>query len=142
MFAFATSLTADLRTPSTRRATCIARPPRVRVAPATRMGIGEDGLQEDLHLAREYIEKGGTVDDVKNMLTRLEQRRAILALQVTTIEDVMAVLIKNNLRGDRSLVAEAMEAALGIFSKSEDDYPSTGTPSGYTMDPLRKQPKF
>ncbi len=106
------------------------------------MGVGEDGLQEDLDFARGCIEGGCEIDAVQNVLTRLEQRRAVLALEVSTIEEVMATLAKENLGGDRSLVAEAMEAAVRIFSKVEDNYPSTSPPSGYTMDPLKKQPKF
>lgn len=106
------------------------------------MGLGEDGLEEDLDFARGCIEGGCAVDAVQGVLTRLEQRRAVLALELTQIEEVMATLARENLGGDRSLVAQAMEAAVRIFSKVEDNYPKTGNPSGYTMDPLRKQPKY
>lgn len=106
------------------------------------MGVGEDGLQEDLDFARNCIEGGCEIDAVQGVLTRLEQRRAVLALEVSQIEEIMSVLARENLGGDRSLIAEAMEAAISIFSKTSDNYPKTGVPSPYSMDPLKEQPKF
>lgn len=107
-----------------------------------RMGVGEDGLQEDLDFARGCITEGCSVDAVQEVLTRLEQRRAVLALEVTKIEEVMATLARENLDGDRSLVEQAMEAAVSIFSKADDNYPSATPAAGYTMDPIKRQPKF
>ena len=107
------------------------------------MGLGEDGLKEDLDVAQGCIDEGCTVDAVQEVLTRLERRRAVLALEVSTIEEIMAVLAKENLGGDRSLVAEAMAAAVSIFATTNDDYPSVGTQTNaWTLDPLKKQPKL
>lgn len=142
MCAFVTGVGSALRLRTGRRSVCNLSTPRVRVAPRVRMGVGEDGLKEDLDFARGCIEEGCAVDAVQSVLTRLEQRRAVLSLEVSQIEEVMATLAKENLGGNRSLVAEAMEAAVAIFAKSEDNYPATGNPQGYTMDPLKKQPKF
>ncbi len=138
--AFVSSFT-PLARGSTRHAVCRTPARTARVA-RVRMGIGEDGLQEDLDFAQKCIETGCEVDAVQQVLTRLEQRRAVLALEVSQIEEVMATLARENLGGDRSLVEEAMVAALRIFSKPEDNYPKASPPAGYTMDPLKKQPKF
>lgn len=128
------------RTAVCRRAPVTA-PGRARATPV-RMGLGEDGLKEDLDFAQGCIEEGCSIDAVQQVLTRLEQRRAVLALEVSNIEEVMATLARENLGGDRNLVSEAMEAAVRIFSKVDDNYPATSHPSGYTMDPLKKQPKY
>lgn len=107
------------------------------------MGLGEDGLQEDMSFAKNCIEEGCAIDAVQDVLTRLERRRAVLALEITQIEDVMAILAKENLGGDRSLVSAAMEAAVSIFSKANDDYPGVGTATNaWTLDPLKEQPKY
>lgn len=108
-----------------------------------RMGLGEDGLKEDLEFAQSCVEGGCAIDAVQDVLTRLERRRAVLALEVSQIEDIMAVLAKENLGGDRNLVAEAMAAAVSIFAKTNDDYPGVGsTTNAWTLDPIKKQPKF
>lgn len=107
------------------------------------MGLGEDGLKEDLDFAQQCIDEGCSIDAVQDVLTRLERRRAVLALEVTQIEEIMAILAKENLGGDRNLVAQAMEAAVSIFSKANDDYPGVGqTTNPWTLDPLKKQPKL
>lgn len=141
MVAFVTAAALRVRGAHGRDTVC-SRASRPRVASRVRMGLGEDGLSEDLDFAQGCIEDGCSVDAVQEVLTRLEQRRAVLALEVSKIEEVMATLARENLAGDRNLVGEAMEAAVRIFSKVEDNYPSTSPPSGYTMDPLKKQPKF
>lgn len=124
-----------------RRAARAARAARGRMAP--RMGLGEDGLKEDMEFAQGCIEEGCTVDAVQDVLTRLERRRGVLALELSQIEEVMAVLAKENLGGDRSLVAEAMAAAVSIFAKTDDDYPSVGSNTNpWTLDPIKKQPKL
>lgn len=123
-----------------------SRPARKYVTPArriVRMGLGEDGLDEDLKAARECVEGGCAVDAVQDILTRLEQRRGVLALELTQINDVMSTLAKENLGGDRNLIAQAMEAAVRIFSKVEDNFPATGDPMSYTGEkPKRKQSKM
>jgi len=81
------------------------------------MGLGEDGLLEDMKFAQNCIDEGCEVDAVQGVLTRLERRRAILALERTQIEDIMAVLKKENAGMDQGVIAEAMEAASRIFSK-------------------------
>lgn len=107
------------------------------------MGLGEDGLREDLDFAQNCIEEGCEIDAVQDVLTRLERRRAVLALEVTQIEKIMAILAKENLSGDRGLVAEAMAAAVSIFTKADDDYPGVGSATNpWSLDPLKKQPKF
>lgn len=107
------------------------------------MGLGEDGLADDLSFAQQCIEEGCEVDAVQDVLTRLEQRRAILSLELGQINEIMSVLARENLGGDRNLVEQAMEAAVSIFSKTDDDYPSTGMPSPWTLDkPKRKQSKM
>lgn len=107
------------------------------------MGIGEDGLDDDLNFARDCIDGGCTIESVQDVLTRLERRRGFLALEVSKIEEVMAVLAKENLGGDRSLIADAMAAAVSIFAKTNDDYPNVGeVTNAWTLDPLRKQPKL
>lgn len=119
-----------------------ARPSlRVRVTP--RMGLGEDGLKEDLEVAQSCIDEGCSVDAVQEILTRLERRRGVLALELTRVEEVMAVLARENLGGDRNLVAQAMEAAVSIFSKTDDDYPGVGSATNaWSLDPLKEQPKL
>ena len=98
-------------------------------------------MKEDLDAARQCIDGGCEIDAVQRILTRLEQRRAVLSLEVDQINEVMAVLAKENLGGDRDLVAQAMDAALRIFSKSEDNFPKVGTPSPWTLDkPKKKRP--
>lgn len=107
------------------------------------MGLGEDGLIEDMEFAQGCIDEGCSVESVQDVLTRLERRRGVLALELTQIEEVMAVLARENLGGDRSLVAAAMEAAVSIFSKADDDYPAVGnSTNAWTLDPLKKQPKY
>lgn len=107
------------------------------------MGLGEDGLKEDLDFAQNCIEEGCEVDAVQDVLTRLERRRAVLALELSQIEEVMAVLARENLSGDRGLVAEAMAAAVSIFSKADDNYPGIGDKTNaWTLDPIKEQPKF
>lgn len=142
--AFITAI-IPLRTGRTRATSTISarRPATVRSArTAVRMGVGEDGLQDDIDFAKNCIAEGCSVDAVQGVLTRLEQRRAVLALEVSQIEDIMAILARENLGGDRGLISDAMEAAMSIFAKAADDYPAVSNPSGYTMDPLKKQPKF
>lgn len=106
------------------------------------MGLGEDGLKEDIQFAQDCIEEGCSIDAVQDVLTRLERRRGVLALELTQIEDIMGILAKENLGGDRGLVAEAMAAAVSIFSKANDDYPAVGETNPWTLDPLKKQPKL
>lgn len=107
------------------------------------MGLGEDGLAEDIAVARDCIEDGCSVDAVQDVLTRLEERRAVLSLEVTQIKEVMETLARANIGGDRNLVADAVEAALGIFAKTDDNYPMTGDAMGYTGEkPKRKQAKM
>lgn len=132
--------TLGLRT--TRGRVCARRPP-LSSRRAPRMGLGEDGLREDIDFAKGCIDEGCSVDAVQGVLTRLERRRAVLALEVTQIEEVMGVLARENLGGDRNLVAAAMEAAVSIFAKADDDYPGVGnTTNAWTLDPIKKQPKF
>lgn len=96
-----------------------------------------------MSFARNCIEEGCSVNAVQDVLTRLERRRGVLALELTQIEDVMAVLARENLGGDRNLVAAAMEAAVSIFSKANDDYPAVGdATNAWTLDPLKEQPKY
>jgi hypothetical protein len=126
---------------------CATRPASVArsAQPARlRMGLGEDGLADDINFAQQCIEEGCSVDAVQDVLTRLEQRRAVLALELSQVNEVMSTLARENLGGDRNLVAQAMEAAVRIFSKVDDDYPTTGgIPSPWTMDkPKRKQSKM
>lgn len=126
---------------ASRRPQVTARRP-VRAA-RFRMGVGEDGLQEDMQFAQNCIDEGCSVDAVQDVLTRLERRRAVLALEVSQIEEIMAVLAKENLGGDRNLIADAMAAAVSIFAKANDDYPAVGsTTNAWTLDPLKKQPKL
>lgn len=107
------------------------------------MGLGEDGLEDDLSFAQNCIDGGCSVDAVQDVLTRLERRRAVLSLEVDKIEQVMATLAKENLGGDRNLIADAMAAAVSIFSKANDDYPTVGdATNAWTLDPLKKQPKL
>ncbi len=103
-----------------------------------RMGLGEDGLAEDLTTAQDMIQKGSTVEEVKEMITKLEYRRAILAHEVTDIEDIIDSLTKSIHTNDKSLLEQTMEAALSMFSPNDDNYPSTGIPSGYSMDKPKK----
>lgn len=150
MTAFVNSLTTSFCTrPTNLSSTCVSgRPVRVSsVSPrraALRMGLGEDGLEDDLAFARNCIEDGCSVDAVQDILTRLERRRGVLSLELSRIEEIMSVLAKENLGGDRGLIADAMEAAISIFSKANDDYPGVGdaATNPWTLDPLKKQPKL
>lgn len=118
----------------------ICEKPRVRFANAksVRMGLGEDGLTEDLNLAQSYVTKGCTKEEASKLLQALEQRRAILSLEVTKVEEVMEELTQS-LGKDQSVLQQAMEAAMGIFSPSNDDYPSLESPTGYSMDKPKKK---
>lgn len=145
--AFVQALSVGLRPATRGNAVCTGRarasvPVKRASRTVLRMGIGEDGLAEDLDFAQNCIAEGCSVDAVQDVLTRLEQRRAVLALEVANIEEVMATLARENLGGDRSLVEQAMEAAISIFSKADDNYPKATPASGYTMDKIKKQPKF
>lgn len=102
------------------------------------MGLGEDGLAQDLKNAQEMISKGSTVEEAKEMMTKLEYRRAILAYEVTKIEDTLETLTKSLHSNDKTVLEQAMEAALNMFKPSEDNYPYTSNPSGYTMDKPKK----
>lgn len=130
----------------TRRRTAISSVRVARVNPTSRrvrMGLGEDGLNEDLDFAKNCLEEGCEVDAVQDVLTRLERRRAVLALELSEIERVMGDLVRSNEGNDRNLVAQAMAAAVSIFSKANDDYPSVGSSTNaWTLDPLKKQPKL
>lgn len=107
------------------------------------MGLGEDGLKEDMEFAKGCIDEGCSVDAVQDVLTRLERRRGVLALELTQIEEIMATLARENLGGDRNLIAAAMEAAVSIFSKANDDYPAVGkSTNAWTLDPIKEQPKY
>lgn len=103
------------------------------------MGVGEDGLNEDLELARDYIENGCTKEDAVKLLQVLEQRRAVLSLEVTKTEEAIEKLSKLRVEGDKSVVQQAMEAAMGVFAPSQDDYPALDKPTGYTMDKPKKK---
>lgn len=81
------------------------------------MGLGEDGLNEDLQFARNCIDEGCEVDAVQGVLTRLERRRAVLALERTHIEDIMAVLKKQNAGADQGVISDAMAAASRIMAR-------------------------
>lgn len=141
--AFITAHPALALSRPTPRALCARRPALPSVRRAPRMGLGEDGLKEDLTFAKGCIDEGCSVDAVQGVLTRLERRRAVLALEVSQIEEVMGVLARENLGGDRNLVAAAMEAAVSIFAKADDDYPGVGnTTNAWSLDPIKKQPKF
>lgn len=148
--------TSFLRRPAARVGLSASRVDCGAVAPATagavvpvrraaRMmsSLGEDGLQDDLEFAQSCIDEGCTVDAVQDVLTRLERRRGVLALEVQKIEDIMGILAKENLGGDRNLIADAMAAAVSIFSKANDDYPNVGdATNAWTLDPLKKQPRY
>lgn len=147
--AFVTPLTAPCSFSSSFAPASTSRPARVTAATQPRrrallrMGIGEDGLEEDLKFAQGCIEEGCPVDAVQDLLTRLERRRAVLSLELSKIEEIMGVLARENLGGDRGLIAQAMEAAVSIFSKANDDYPNVGeNVNPWTLDPLKKQPKL
>lgn len=141
--AFVTPVTSTRFCTSRGNALCARRPTALRPRTALRMGLGEDGLSEDLEFAQNCIDEGCSVDAVQDVLTRLERRRGVLALEITKIEEIMGILAKENLGGDRNLVAAAMEAAVSIFSKAEDDYPGVGSSTNpWTLDPLKKQPRY
>lgn len=141
--AFVTPITSTNFYAPRGNALCVRRPTVLHSRTKLRMGIGEEGLEDDLKFAQNCIEEGCAVDAVQDVLTRLERRRAVLALEITKIEEVMGILAKENLRGDRNLVAAAMEAAVSIFSKADDDYPGVGSSTNpWTLDPLKKQPRY
>lgn len=102
------------------------------------MGIGEDGLKEDLDAAREIIDNGASTAHAQDMMSKLERRRAVLSLEVTKIEDIIEELTDNVKLGDKSILEKTVEAALGLFANSEDKYPGLQNPSGYTMDKYKK----
>lgn len=102
------------------------------------MGVGEDGLREDLEDARGIIDNGASVAQSQDMMSKLERRRAVLALEVTQIEDIIEELAESVKLGDKSILEKTMEAALGMFTKPEDKYPELPKPSGYTMDKYKK----
>jgi len=116
---------------------CSLRPSRVAKIPV-QMGLGEDGLKEDMDSARAIIENGASTGQVQDMMTNLERRRAVLSLEVTQIEDIIEELAQNVKLEDKSILEKTMEVALGMFAPSEDKYPGLQNPTGYTMDKYKK----
>lgn len=78
---------------------------------------------------------------LQDILSRLDQRKTTLMREVTEINVVMAALAKANIGEDRSMVSDAMAAAVRIFSKVDDMYPKVGSPTPWTMDKQKKKNK-
>ncbi|GAB0493073.1 hypothetical protein MMPV_004345 [Pyropia vietnamensis] len=148
MYAYVATSGAALSPVRAAPATCVSSfagarviaAPRVRPARMS-MALGEDGLAEDLAAAKDCIEEGCEINAVQDILSRLDQRKTTLMREVTEINVVMAALAKANVGQDRSMVSEAMEAAVRIFSKVDDMYPKVGSPTPWTMDKQKKKNK-
>ncbi|OSX81217.1 hypothetical protein BU14_0023s0022 [Porphyra umbilicalis] len=148
MYAFVGTSAAALSPARTAPAVCVSSfaGARLASAPAVRparmvMGLGEDGLAEDLSAAKDCIDEGCEINAVQDILSRLDSRKTTLMREVTEINVVMAALAKANVGNDRGMVSEAMEAAVRIFSKVDDMYPKVGSPSPWTMDKQKKKNK-
>ncbi|KAA8491062.1 hypothetical protein FVE85_4479 [Porphyridium purpureum] len=112
---------------SAQRATVAARAPLRRHAALSMM--------DDMDLARKCAEEGCKLEDVQMVLTRLEVRRKELDKEANEIASLMAQLAKTSMvADDTNELQKLVESAMRIFSKTEDDFPLTGEPLGYTMD--------
>jgi len=69
----------------------------------------------------------------------LEKRRVALAREKKAIADLIYKLASANVKGEKDQVEEIMAAAVRLFSKGDDDFPSVGSPSPWTMDKPKKK---
>ncbi|GJQ10179.1 hypothetical protein GpartN1_g1970.t1 [Galdieria partita] len=90
----------------------------------------------DYEFAERCVDGGCPVEDVQELLVRLEDRRKLLQKEIERISDLMAKLAKYNTAEDRGLLRDVVLAALSIFSRSESNYPEVGE-SPWSMDPYR-----
>uniref|UniRef100_A0A7S1ERU0 Uncharacterized protein n=1 Tax=Timspurckia oligopyrenoides TaxID=708627 RepID=A0A7S1ERU0_9RHOD len=95
-------------------------------------------IEADLKVAQECAEGGCSVEDVQQVLTRLEARRKFLTKELDTVSGLMAKLAGANMSEDRSAVAQVIDAAINIFTSSVDDYPAVGL-APWTMEKPKKK---
>ena len=94
---------------------------------------------DDVAMAKKCAEGGCSVTDVQAVLERLESRRKALDREASEIQRLMAKLAKSNMEDNRNELEKLVDAAVFIFSKSNDDFPATGVSMGYTMDVPKKK---
>jgi hypothetical protein len=113
-----------------------ARVARVRSAP--RMAAGDSSELNDLDIARKCYSGGCSTETVNDVIHRLETRRAVLQAEIDSINVVTNVLSKATGDTEHNVIADAVNAAIRIFSPDDDDFPLTGIPSPFTMDKPKK----
>lgn len=95
--------------------------------------------QSDLKIAQDCLEEGCEINEVQELLGRLQMKKQALEEEVEMLSIVMGNLAKANLSKDRGFVAEAVEAAIGLFQRAEDSYPKVGSPTPWSMDKPSKK---
>eukprot|EP00871_Galdieria_phlegrea_P000761 jgi/Galph1/1686/GphlegSOOS_G375.1 len=100
-------------------------------------GQKEDSTKlSDYEFAEKCMEGGCPVEDVQELLVRLEERRKALQKEIDVISQLMSKLARYNASEERGLLKDVVLAAFSIFSRSENNYPEIGE-SSWTMDPYR-----
>mmetsp|Transcript_17441 Transcript_17441/g.25037 ORF Transcript_17441/g.25037 Transcript_17441/m.25037 type:complete len:137 (-) Transcript_17441:771-1181(-) len=110
-----------------------------RMRKASRVVVRMAEGKTDVEAAQDCLEEGCEVNEVQEILGRLDMKKQALELELESITNVMAMLAKANLSEDRSFVAQTVEAAINIFQRAEDTYPKVGSPSPWTMDKPKKK---
>mmetsp|Transcript_15069 Transcript_15069/g.38569 ORF Transcript_15069/g.38569 Transcript_15069/m.38569 type:complete len:140 (+) Transcript_15069:573-992(+) len=118
--------------PARRALPVAARRPAAAVAPRA-------AANDDLAAAQQCLEDGCEINDVQDILARLEARRTALDREQRHISDLIFKLAQANVKGEKSVVEEIMSAAVRLFSKGDDEYPAVGSPSPWTMDKPKKK---
>lgn len=88
--------------------------------------------------ARRILNSDQKLDDVKDVMQGLQQRRDELAVKIDAISAVMDEL-RALAQPKETFVDTALDSVMQVFATPKDNYPSTGIPSGYTMDPPKKK---
>jgi hypothetical protein len=118
--------------------TCSNNLYRIRAQQQTEGKKEEERNQQlsDYEFAERCMDGGCPVEDVQELLVRLEDRRKTLQKEVDKISDLMYKLARYNTAEDRGVLRDVVMAALSIFSKTENNYPEVGE-SPWSMDPYR-----
>jgi len=109
---------------------------------AMRAAVRVQNTDNDLSAAQNCLEEGCEINEVQDILSRLESKKKELESEVLIISKVMGDLAKANMSKDRNFVAETMEAAINLFKRADDMYPKVGSPSPWTMDKPSKKKRW
>ncbi|GJD07235.1 hypothetical protein Gasu2_16030 [Galdieria sulphuraria] len=91
---------------------------RIRAQQQTEDKRDEETKQlSDYEFAERCVDGGCPVEDVQELLVRLEDRRKILQKEIERISDLMSKLARYNTAEDRGLLRDVVLAALSIFSR-------------------------